>query len=372
MGSRLGLAPELAAAVFEAGRAAADDPRARALISLGYGRFLALCLGDVQSALELSQEALSVACAAGDRDIEVAARLLRSPFLSLVGKLREAVAIAAPVLEGSPEAAEVGAAAVGFSPYPFLLSWRGSLLAALGRPVEGLADVERALDLARARPSAELMGWCQLAAANVELTLGNPAAALSHARAALAHPGTASVPGLQSYCQNALGAAHLADGRWDEALEALERSLALIRETSTGRIREVSVLGALAEAHLGRGDLERARAFAHEAQELAQARLARLAEIDVDLVLARLALREGGAGALGEAQAALVRADARIDETEARALAPRVCEVRAELCRALGDVAAADRHLREAQRLYAGMGAARHTARLAEALGRHP
>jgi tetratricopeptide (TPR) repeat protein len=237
----------------------------------------------------------------------------------------------------------------------------------LGRPAEGLCDVERALDLARARPSAELMGWCHLEAAAVERALGNPRAALAHVRAALAHPGSSSLPGLQSYSQAELGAAHLAEGRWDDALEALGRSLAQIRETSTGRLREVPVLCWIAEARLGRGEVERARELAQEARELARVRVARAAEIEAALALARVALRAGGAAAGDEVRCALARADALVEETQARGFTPGILEVRAELARMLGDASAAERHLREAHRLYGEMGASGHAARLAAA-----
>ena len=369
MGSRLGLVPDAAAALFEEGRAAADGARARALISMSYGRYHGLCLGDIQRALELTRDALSEAREAGDPGIEVAARLLIQAYLWILGRLRESLAAAAPVLEGSPEAAEAGAAAIGFSPYPLMQVFRAVVLALLGRPAEGLRDVERALELARARPSAELMIWCHGSAAEVESALGNPAAALAHLRAALAHPGSASIPALESALRSSLGAAHLAEGRWDDALEALERALALIRETSTGRFREPQVLARLAEAHLGRGELERARERAQEARDLARARLARVSEIEVELVLARVALRASGARAHDEVEAALARAEGLVEETEARGLAPWILEVRAELARALGDATAAEHHLREAHRLYTEMGASGHAARLAEELG---
>jgi tetratricopeptide (TPR) repeat protein len=299
----------------------------------------------------------------------LAASLLLSPFLMMLGKPRESLAAAAPILEGSPEAAEVGAAAVGYSPYPFLLAWRAIVLSVLGRPAEGRGDLERALELAQARPSAELLGWCHLNAATVEHALGNPTAAMAHVRAALGHQGTASLPGLNSSVQTELGAAHLVEGRWGEAVEALEQALAQIRETSTGRIREVHALSLLAEAHLGQGELGPARERAQEARDLARVRLARIYEIDAELALARVALRADGAKAHGEAEASLARAEALVEETEARGLAPRILEVRAELAQACGAAAARADHLRAAHRLYDEMGATGHARRLAKVLG---
>jgi hypothetical protein len=60
---------------------------------------------------------------------------------------------------------------------------------------------------------------------------------------------------------------------------------------------------------------------------------------------------------------------AYIEESGTRAWVPFLHETRAELERACGDTAAATSELREAQRLYAEMGATGHAERLARDLG---
>jgi hypothetical protein len=59
---------------------------------------------------------------------------------------------------------------------------------------------------------------------------------------------------------------------------------------------------------------------------------------------------------------------AYLEETGMRAWVPLLHEARAELERACGDDAAAQRELREAQHLYAEMGATGHAERLAREL----
>ena len=62
-----------------------------------------------------------------------------------------------------------------------------------------------------------------------------------------------------------------------------------------------------------------------------------------------------------------IEGSALIRQKGARAWAPFVCEERARLAQCLGD-AAAERHLREAHRLFTEMGATGHAERLAREL----
>ena len=88
------------------------------------------------------------------------------------------------------------------------------------------------------------------------------------------------------------------------------------------------------------------------------------------MLLARIVARARGATARAEVEQLLEESVIFIEETGARALVPLVHEARAELERACGDAAAAERELREAHRLYAEMGATGHAERLARELAR--
>ena len=81
--------------------------------------------------------------------------------------------------------------------------------------------------------------------------------------------------------------------------------------------------------------------------------------------MARALLRSDGAAASDAVEAELACAAALIERTGARTLAPTLCEWRAELAAVLGDDAARDELLREAQQLYDEIGAPLHAVRLA-------
>lgn len=83
----------------------------------------------------------------------------------------------------------------------------------------------------------------------------------------------------------------------------------------------------------------------------------------------RFVARARGATARAEVEQLLEESAAYLEETGTRAWVPLLHEARAELERACGDAAAAERELREAHRLYAEMGATGHAERLARELG---
>ena len=58
-----------------------------------------------------------------------------------------------------------------------------------------------------------------------------------------------------------------------------------------------------------------------------------------------------------------------VEETNGRSIEPQLLEERARLAELLGDDAACERGLRDAQRLYVEIGAGGHAERLAEELG---
>jgi hypothetical protein len=80
--------------------------------------------------------------------------------------------------------------------------------------------------------------------------------------------------------------------------------------------------------------------------------------------------RARGADARDEIERALDRALALVEETGGRSIEPQLLEERARLAGLLGDGAACERGLRDAQRLYVESGAGGHAERLAQELGR--
>jgi len=160
----------------------------------------------------------------------------------------------------------------------------------------------------------------------------------------------------------------LLDREWGQAAETLERPVLEMQTRRVSRMLEALALDRLAEALLGAGDLVGAETRAREALEAARVRGIRMGSRG-PLLLARIVARARGATARAEVEQLLEESVAYLEETGARAWVPMLHETRAELERACGDTAAATRELREAQRLYAEMGATGHIERLARELG---
>jgi hypothetical protein len=127
-------------------------------------------------------------------------------------------------------------------------------------------------------------------------------------------------------------------------------------------------LAILADAQLGGGLGDEARDTAHEALELARQRGLRGDECLARLVLARVLRATEGVAVRGEIASQLDTAAAIVEETGAVVYAPFVLEERAALARLIGDEPGWERSLREAQRLFAEMGAAPRAERLAREL----
>ncbi len=115
-----------------------------------------------------------------------------------------------------------------------------------------------------------------------------------------------------------------------------------------------------------RGDIDQARELAAEAARIAQAQKSVVAESTAELLKGRLALASEGPQAIAQAESALRRASTLLDR--AGAAMPHLHEALAELSRARQQGPEQVRHLSEAHRLYAEMGATGHAERVAREL----
>ena len=123
------------------------------------------------------------------------------------------------------------------------------------------------------------------------------------------------------------------------------------------REAEAECLAFLADAYLGLGDLERARATADEAVAMAIDRGVKYQECQAQYALARVLLQTQGTEAREQIQAILDRGFALVKETGAAIMEPFLRMELAELARVTGDTDTRDRELREAQCLFTEMGA---------------
>jgi hypothetical protein len=170
-------------------------------------------------------------------------------------------------------------------------------------------------------------------------------------------------PVLAALAHLAHGYAHLLAGRPADAIEPARASLRLHGLANKPNAGWSALL--LAEALLQAGDLSAAQSAAEQAIALCRRSLRSHYEAEAHGILARALLRRDGAAAREAAEAALARAAALIERSGATTLAPALCEWRAELAAVLGDDAARERLLREAERLHREIGAPLRAERIA-------
>ena len=357
-GSRVGLSPEEAEALYEEGRALAEtreDTRSLARLLLVYGR-LRTQVGDLEAAAELALEAAGLAERSGWVGLRLAAAVSVVARYWQMGETVEALRITDESLREAPGNLRIGAEHLGYSPYIWLVMNRGRMLPWLGRCTEASEANERAIVLATEHDEREILCWAHQGQVDVGWLTGDAALAAAHAGPCLEiaeRIGTSALLWSALYCS---GRAHAMAGRWTDALRALSESLAMIRDTRTGVHGEILVLTALAQTQLGAGDVVAALEWAEEAvgfsrrlRQLPGGVLAR-----VVLAQARRVAGEPAGDLLDEALEMLARESSPILEPF----------VRAERAEHLHDVQARAAELALAIEGYERMGAARRATEL--------
>ena len=160
------------------------------------------------------------------------------------------------------------------------------------------------------------------------------------------------------------GGALLGSGEAGEAATHLEQAVDIAQRTSAFLSREAHMLALLSEARMASGAVESALKTADEAVAAGIERKTPAFEARAHLARARILLAEDATGN----EASLRRCSTLIESTGARVYMPHVHETRARLAHGAGDGAAFERDLREAQRLFAEMGATGHAERVAREL----
>jgi hypothetical protein len=157
-----------------------------------------------------------------------------------------------------------------------------------------------------------------------------------------------------AYC--VMGYAHLARGEWIEAIEVEEEALRIMSASRTGLQYEPLSLAAVAEAQLGLGDPEGARASAARGAEVAARAGTRRFEAQCRTILGCALSRARPAEAAAELDRAL-----ELMGDDFVAFVPRVSEARADLH---GRAGVRDQLLREALEGYERIGAHGHARRV--------
>jgi class 3 adenylate cyclase/tetratricopeptide (TPR) repeat protein len=364
-GWRLGISLEEAQALFnEAERIASEtgDVRSRAILLASYASVRGLGDGDVCEFARLSRQAMALAEESGDPALYVGLGSAYAPFL--VGEYREAVAMCDRAIELADGDPTVGAGIIFGCPYALAHEVKGWVLAELGELEEARRLIEQGRMLARDQGDIEVVGWSHYFSTWLAYFEGEPEAALSHAQQSLETAEQIGSPFSRAHEWLILGLAQRMRGEWQRAIEALDRSLTIARESHTAVEAEAWRLAWLGESYLGLGDPERARALAQEGLDVARARGNVLYETHASLALARVLLGSVGAGARAEIEGALARVLELAGQTGAKAIEPLVHVELAELARQSGDEEGHQRELREAHRLFTEIGASGHAERL--------
>src|SRR5947199_406768 len=274
----------------------------------------------------------------------------------MAGDLRGALETLGEARAYAAEAPSGARIRTGFSPSNWMVMMSGWLLFDTGHPEEAARELERARSLAREHGETELLGWAHELSAHVAAFRGDSDGALDHARQAFDIAERIGSSFSRTSAYDALGCVHLANQGWASAASAFEQALSIVRERGIGLHWEPRILAELAEAQLGGGDVEKARATAEDAVRRVRALSTKVTECRALLTFARVLLRSEGAGARGPVEAALGRTLALVAETGAGLYEPQIRLELAELARLTGDEDARRRELSEARRLLGAMG----------------
>jgi adenylate cyclase len=358
--------------VFAEGRALAEsagDLHWLAILVGNYGVFVGT-QGRVDEYVEKSLEALRIAEECGDRDLQCAIGTTVLFSHGLSGRIRDGLAICESGLGELFARRNVGPEVIGYYPDAAGAISRSFLLLHAGRVREGHAEWERAKRLAFEHDDRSVLAIIHYNAAVIAEFVGSDLRVLEHARRAfeIADPigDTFSI----NMAWIGIGIGHSFVGEWHEARAALERALALMREQRTSLFFEARTLTYLARVELRLGEIERACTTIEAAVRAGQEHYTRVWELQAHLERARILREIERLEGLEQVSLSLDAAARLIEETGAESLRPQLHEERGRLAHLNGDIAARDRELVEAHRLYVAIGATGHAERLAKEIAR--
>jgi class 3 adenylate cyclase/tetratricopeptide (TPR) repeat protein len=364
---RLGLGGEEANRIYDWGEAWAlksstSGPRAR--LRGAYGAWH-IFIGEIDRALAIYDEAVGML----DADSESALRTMlasrRAYACLLAGKLRTALRLCREVIESMGE--ESPRPGVTFGDWIFMMSFSGLVLTYLGRLAEAGSILDKCLKLAIEAGEVSSANACRGFSVTHAWFLGDGVTALQHARVQIEFAERIASPAARTGAYDSLGVAHLLRGEFEDAVQCLESSLAIARETGTFLQAEALVLANMSDAYRGCGDLDRAIDVAREAVEVARARRTRMHECRASLFLGRALVTRSGDHDLIEAEQALADAMAIVNRTEARAYEPYVRAELAALAAARSDESLRRREMAHAAALFRDIGAEARAIEVANA-----
>ena len=311
-------------------------------------------VGAVSEALEHGLEAQRLARELGDLELEMSGGGTVY-WMALLGETRASIERMTERIERMGEDYDLGRRVVGFSTLIWSTFFLGLVLTENGRIEEARTTVDRAVRLAREHDDIESLCWSHTQYAMLDYFSGEVRDGLEHARAGteIAERIGSGFSRVITYC--VMGYAHLARKEWAEAIEVEEEALRIMSASRTGLQYEPMALAAVAEARLGLGDLEGARASALRGAEVAARAGTRRFEAQIRTILGCALSRSDPAQAGAELDRAL-----ELIGDDFVTFIPRVSEARADLHGMHGRAAARDESLRDALEGYERIGAQGH------------
>jgi class 3 adenylate cyclase/tetratricopeptide (TPR) repeat protein len=357
LGPRHGLKEAEAQLLFDEGRTLAQhraDDRSLARLLLVFARVRGLS-GDVDAASALSLEAGKLAERSGLRGLRLAAAVNLSTWATQFGDIRRSLEIVEDALRDIPTNLRVGAEHLGYSPYIWLAMHRGRLLTYMGRCDDAFEALNRALALAQENAEIEIVCWAHQGHVDLAVLRGDVAGASAHARMAVETAEKIGTLFSHWSAYHSLGRALTLARDADEAVAALTRALTFMRQRRTGLHLQVLVLGSLAEAHLVKGEPDRARFYSEEAYDATERDTPLAVRARTILAYAR---RVSGQGNAEIEERDLRRGLAVLERSGYRSLEPALRAELAALAEARGDDQGAERELLAAADLRREMGLA--------------
>ena len=325
-----GISEDQAAAHYRVGRDLAQQSGDRAGLLL-----ITAMYATVRGTWGHLREAGELADAVNDLSVEIGGSALRISAMGIplyawlaLGRLSETLELAEEGIALGAQDPSLGAGFGVTSPYAFCLTTKAATLCYMGRPQEAAKALAGALRVAAEQEDIETEGWAHAFCVLLARCGGRVENMFDHAMQADAIAEKIGSSLSRVYSLGYVGHAHLMLGRADQATEAFERAIALVRRARTGLDLEPFLLAGLADALLGTGEPARALQCAQEAVALALERTARLVLPNCYRALADAALALGKADG---AERALDDATRIIEETGGRAELPFIDRARRRL-----------------------------------------
>jgi class 3 adenylate cyclase/tetratricopeptide (TPR) repeat protein len=341
---RVGVSPEEAAVIHEEGRGLLEQARPAVarpqelLLDLAYSGNMFFG-GREHESVAFSARAVEIADEIGDPGLVLNANCYASVAALTVGALRESIELVDRAVALAGDDYGAGSGLITGTPYAHCLWTRGSAQVMMGLFERSFRDFNRSLEIA-----AEFGDTlCELTALTMR--------ALAYSETFEAERGLVDAEravelvdwigdGQASFsCRFAL--AHMLNecGDFEAGREVAELTLGQIRERGTGVTIEAEVLGVLAVARMGIGDLDSAWAAVEQGIAIAEGRRLKRPVVRLKWALGRVLLRIDGAA--DAAELALQQALAIAAELEYRGIEPHIRLELAELARLRDDEAVA-------------------------------